>query len=68
MMLVEIKVQKIDNGYLVRSEYGYDVSDSSGNCIHDTCYFAGNFDAVRDQLALIGIKLQTARILEESDE
>ena len=60
--MVEIKVKKIDNGYLVNAEYGYEVEDSSGNIIMDTCYFAGNFDAVRDQLALIGIKLQTAQI------
>jgi hypothetical protein len=60
--MVEIKVNKIDNGYLVHAEYGYEVEDSAGQSINDTCYFAGNFDAVRDQLALIGIKLQTAQI------
>ncbi len=66
-MLVEIKVQKIDNGYLVRTEYGYEVADAQGKYLTDSCYYAGNFDAVRDQLALVGIKLQTARIIEEDE-
>ena len=66
--MVEINVKKIDNGYLVTAEYGYEVEDSAGKLMVDTTYYAGNFDAVRDQLALIGIKLQTARITEESGE
>jgi hypothetical protein len=65
--MVEINVKKIDNGYLVIAEYGYEVEDSTGKLLLDTTYYAGNFDAVRDQLALIGIKLQTAKINEDSE-
>lgn len=67
-MLVEIKLQKIDNGYLVRAEYGYDIQNSNGEYLVDTCHYAGNMDAVRDLFALVGIKLQTARIVEEEAE
>jgi hypothetical protein len=67
-MLVEIKLQKIDNGYLVRAEYGYEIQTSSGEYLDDTCHFAGNMDAVRDLFALVGIKLQTAQIVPEDKE
>lgn len=61
-MLVNIQVKVIDNGYLVCAEYDLDISDAGGNPLYDTTYFASNFDAVRDQLALIGLKLQTATL------
>lgn len=67
-MLVAIKLQKIDNGYLVRAEYGYEIQTASGEYLDDTCHYAGNMDAVRDLFALVGIKLQTAQIVPEDKE
>ena len=67
-MLVEIKLQKIDNGYLVRAEYGYDIQTNDGEYLVDTCHYAGNMDAVRDLFALVGIKLQNTKIVEEGEE
>jgi hypothetical protein len=66
--MVEIKLQKIDNGYLVRVEYGYEIQSASGDFLDDTCHYAGNMDAVRDLFALVGIKLQTAQFRPEDAE
>lgn len=66
--MLEIKVEKIDNGFLVKAEYGYEVVNEAGQFMADSIHFAGSMDEVRDRLAHIGIKLQTAKYAPSDEE
>lgn len=55
--MVLISIEKIDNGFLVGTNYGC-VTTQDNNFVNDSKEFAGNADAIRDCLARVGIKLQ----------
>lgn len=65
--MVKISIEKIDNGFLVRTDYGM-VLDQSKNYVNDSKEFAGNADAIRDCLARVGIKLQNVDWVDDSDD
>ena len=66
--MVDIHVSRIDNGFLVKAEYGYSIVDGMGQYISDTVHFAASMDEVRDRLSHIGIRLQTAQYKPEDDD
>lgn len=55
--MVKINIEKISNGYIVTTDFGF-LTTQSGDCIDDIKEYAGNVDAIRDCLARVGIKLQ----------
>lgn len=55
--MVTIQIEKIDNGFLVSTDYGC-VTTQDKQFVNDSKEFAGNADAIRDCLARVGIKLQ----------
>ena len=66
--MVDISVTRIDNGFLVKADYGYSIVDGMGKYISDTVHFAASMDEVRDRLAHIGIRLQTAQYKPDDDD
>ena len=66
--MVDISVTRIDNGFLVKAEYGFNIIDGMGQYLKDTVYFASSMDEVRDKLAQVGIRLQTSEYKPEDDD
>lgn len=56
--MITISIEKISNGFLVHTDYNFDVTTQDGQLIGEVKEFAGNADAIRDCLARVGIKLQ----------
>lgn len=56
--MITISIEKISNGFLVNTHYGYTVTTQDGKLVDDVKEYAGNADAIRDCLARVGIKLQ----------
>ncbi|OZB49760.1 MAG: hypothetical protein B7X60_00135 [Polynucleobacter sp. 39-45-136] len=56
--MITISIEKISNGFLVHTDYNYDVTTQDGKLLGHSKEFAGNADAIRDCLARVGIKLQ----------
>jgi hypothetical protein len=56
--MITISIEKISNGFLVHTDYNYDVTTQDGRLLGDVKEYAGNEDAIRDCLARVGIKLQ----------
>lgn len=66
--MVNIKIEKITNGYLVDTDYGYELKGADGRYLDGHKEFAGNADAIRDCLARIGIKLQNVDWSEDGSD
>jgi hypothetical protein len=66
--MVDINIVKIDNGFLVKADYGFQIVDGTGEYLKDTVHYASSMDEVRDKLAHIGIRLQTAEYKPEQDD
>jgi len=66
--MVDINISRIENGFLVRADYGYSIVDGMGKYFKDTVHYASSMDEVRDRLAQIGLRLQTAEYKPEDDE
>lgn len=56
--MIIISIEKISNGFLVNTDYNWDVTSQDGRHLGVKKEFAGNCDAIRDCLARVGIKLQ----------
>ncbi len=56
--MISIKIEKIKNGYLVHTDYGYEVTTQDGELLVGYKEYAATADAIRDCLARVGIKLQ----------
>ena len=65
--MVVISIEKINNGFLVTTDYGC-VTDQNKNFVADSKEYAGNADAIRDCLARVGIKLQSVDWVDDSDD